>query len=313
MGLLRQVSEQTAQALLAEAELLSALPGGLEALDCGLLTVEQSTVLSRLLAPLDAEVQQQVWVRVQARLLAALDGGAVLPPARFATMVREQVIAADPREAVERRKAAEAEGDVEYRQRDDSLADIFALGLTGPNAQAVLQRIRSRAQSFGPDDTRSAGKRRLDAFVNLLLGRDQLPLDLPADPTRDEPAAAPVAYCGPSCGCRLDSPVPCGTDVSLLLPLGAALGSTDEVATLAGHGPLEPDLTRFALLSAPRIRPVWVDEDGVPVAVGEQVHVPPRGDPAALQELLLRLGTLTTIRLPLLPVLAPLAGTDRSC
>ena len=44
-ALLLQVSEQAAQTLLDEGQLLASLPGGLEALECGLLTVGQSAVV----------------------------------------------------------------------------------------------------------------------------------------------------------------------------------------------------------------------------------------------------------------------------
>ncbi|MCW2614398.1 MAG: hypothetical protein JWN08_1392, partial [Frankiales bacterium] len=41
LALVEQTSEQAAQFLLCQAELLAGLPGGLEAVECGLLTVEQ--------------------------------------------------------------------------------------------------------------------------------------------------------------------------------------------------------------------------------------------------------------------------------
>ena len=277
-ALLRQVSEQTAQGWLLAGQLLRSLPGGLEALDCGLLTVGQSQVLVRSLAGLEEHVQRAAWAKVQRRLLAALDGGAVLPPARFAEVVRAAVVAAEPADAVARRRAAERHGDVEHRRRDDDLVDLFALGLTAPTAQAVLQRIRARSAAFGSEDERPAGKRRLDALVDLLLGRDVLPTE-----------PVPCGSTPSSCGCRLGSPVPCGAEVSLLVPIGAALGTTDELAELVGHGPVEPDLLEAVLLSAPRVRTVWVDEAGVPVATATRTTVAERGDPEAVQRLLLRL------------------------
>ncbi|MCW2613025.1 MAG: hypothetical protein JWN08_19, partial [Frankiales bacterium] len=52
LALVEQTSEQAAQLLLAQAELLAGLPGGLEAVECGLLTVEQCAVVARTLTPL---------------------------------------------------------------------------------------------------------------------------------------------------------------------------------------------------------------------------------------------------------------------
>ena len=65
----------SARTLLAEAQLLAALPGGLEALGCGLLTVAQSAVLLRAVGELPVQVQQQVWAQLQARLLSGGGGG----------------------------------------------------------------------------------------------------------------------------------------------------------------------------------------------------------------------------------------------
>ena len=288
VALLEQTSELAAGALLCQAQVLSSLPEALDAVDCGLLTVDQAAVLGRALAPLHDVVQLAVWERVRARLLAGLEQGLVLSPARLKELLAGWVIAAAPQDAVDRRETAEAAGSVDYRRRDDGLVDLFASGLNGPNAQAVLSRIRDRARPWGGDDDRSAGKRRLDALVDLLLGRDQLPLG-PVD--SEDPFHQPEVHCRPGCGCRLGEPVPCGMDVSLLIPLGAALGTTDEPAVLQGHGPVEPDLLQAALHNAPRIRPVWVDEDGVPVAVGDAVECPPRGDPQAVRDALLRLAT----------------------
>jgi hypothetical protein len=78
----------------------------------------------------------------------------------------------------------------------------------------------------------------------------------------------------------------------VLLPIGAGLGTTDELAELAGHGPLEPDLTEQLLLAGPVLRPVWIDADGVVVAAGDQTIRPQRGDPAAVRAALLALQDL---------------------
>jgi hypothetical protein len=59
-ALLLQVSEAAAHDLLAEGRLLTSLPGGLEALDCGLLTVGQSAVLLRAVAGLAEQVRLAV-------------------------------------------------------------------------------------------------------------------------------------------------------------------------------------------------------------------------------------------------------------
>ena len=296
VALLLQLSESAARDRLAEAQLLLSLPGGLEALECGLLTVEQSAAVLRSLGDLSLRVRLAVWQRLQARLLAALDEGTPLPGHEVGRLLRSWVIAADPAGAQERRRAAEAAGDVSYRRREDGLGDLFATGMSAPLLQAVLCRIREASRPWGSDDERSAGKRRLDALVDLVLGRDALPsaldvcdstTDTPEDDTRRDGRRGRA--CGPRCGCRLDAPAPCGVDVLVHVPLGAALGITDELGELVGHGPLDPEQLAQILSAGPRLRAVHVDAHGVPVSVGDAVHLLPRDDPAALRTALLNL------------------------
>ena len=263
-------SEHRAGRLLAEGLGLAELPGALEAVECGLLTVEQSGVLVAQLSPVPLEVRLGVWRRLQARLCEQ----GVLPPARLAELLRRWVIAADPDGAQERRRVAEAGRRVEYRRRDDGLWDLFALGFRGPDAQAVLSRVAARSQPVGIWDDRTADQRRFDALKDLLLGRESLPLE------------SEHAQTG-GCGCLPGSPVPCGAEVLVHLRWEAAVGVSDEPAELVGHGPIEPDLVQELLLAAPRLRAVWTDEHGVPVAVDDRVVVPRRGDPQAVRQALL--------------------------
>ena len=265
-------SEHRAGRLLVEALALGELPGGLEAVECGLLTVEQSGVLVAQLAPLPLAVRLAVWRRLQARLCEQ----GVLPPSRLGELLRRWVIQADPEGAQQRRREAEDGRRVEYRRREDGLHDLFALGFRGPEMQAVLSRIAARSQPVGIFDDRTADQRRFDALQDLLLGRESLPLD------HGHPQGA-------GCGCLPGSPVPCGAEVLVHLRWEAALGVSDEPGELVGHGPIEPDLVGDLLLAGPRLRAVWTDESGGPVAVDDRVVVPPRGDPQALRRALLDL------------------------
>lgn len=61
-------SEHRAGQLLVDALGLGELPGGLEALECGLLTVEQSSAVVRQLAPPPFPARLEVWARLQRRL-----------------------------------------------------------------------------------------------------------------------------------------------------------------------------------------------------------------------------------------------------
>jgi len=183
-------SEARAGALLTDGLLLGELPGGLEALECGLLSVEQSLTVVARLSPLPLPARQLVWARLQQRLIDAADAGAVLPPARLAELLARWVREADAADAVERRRRAEQDRQVSYRQGADGLYDLFAAGFTGPDLQAVLSRIRNRSAPVGPHDERTAEQRRFDAFKDLLLGRDPLPLHEQA-----APPAAPADRC----------------------------------------------------------------------------------------------------------------------
>jgi hypothetical protein len=125
----------------------------------------------------------------------------------------------------------------------------------------------------------------LEAVEDLLLGRERLPLDHDHDHAHDRPVHGSAA----PCGCLPGAPVPCGADVLVHLRWETGVGMSDEPAELVGHGPIEPDLVAELLLAAPRLRVVWTDEHGVPVAFDNRVVVPPRGDPQAVRQALLDL------------------------
>ncbi len=305
-------SEHRAGELLTGALLLAELPGALEALDCGLLTVKQAGAVVDLLQPLPDVIVFEVWHRIKRQLITDAKRSVVRPPARLRRLITGWVITADPDGAVERRKDRQAEADVDYRRGEDGLVELFARGLSGPDAHACLSRIRACAEPVGSADDRPAGKRRLDALVDLLLGRHPVP----ATPDDQDPFHQPAAVgggtggeaqgcpCtrggyagrhpgggGAGCGCLPGSPVPCGAALSVLVPLGAALGTTGELAELIGHGPLEPDLLDALLLAAPTLRAVWTDQDGIPVAVADTTMTLTRNDPASVQRALHQLAT----------------------
>ena len=130
VGLLLRCSELRAGELLSSAELLVRLAGAVEALDCGLLTVEQSRTVVSALCPLPPEVAVGVWERLRARLVADEDAGVVLPPARLRSLLARWVIQADADAAARRRRQAQQDGEVSYRRREDGLVDLFAGGLS---------------------------------------------------------------------------------------------------------------------------------------------------------------------------------------
>jgi hypothetical protein len=275
-------SEWQASRMLSEATVMADLPGAFDLLLAGTMSIEQSRAAAMQLAKLDDDVARlELWERVAQMLTGNAEQGVVCPPARLSDAIKRWLIEDSPADAVARRKQAEDEADVLFRKRDDGLVDISLLGATAPNAQAALQLIHANSAPVGPEDERSAGKRRADAMIDLLLGRTRLPLG-PSPEGEQE-------HCRPGCGCTVGAPVPCGSDVDVLVPLGGALEITDEAAEVAGRGPIEPDLLAQRLLAGPRLRATWVDDNGVPVATSDRVHLPTRGDAAALRQALLDL------------------------
>jgi hypothetical protein len=293
LALLWRCSEDYAGWRLREAEILQRL-GALSLMRTGMLTIGQGRVVVDILGPVEDEhLALSVWLRLERRLEQDDRIGAVLPPARTAELLRRWLLEADPAGAVERRKQAETDSaDVDLWKREDGLVDIAIRAVTGPNAQAVGQRIRENAEPIGPGDDRSVGMRYRDAAIDLLLGRTTLPFT--AEPAE---AAAQLGIdltrCGlPGCGCGQGSSVPCGVDVQVLVPISSALGTADAPAELVGQGPIDADLLAQLLLSAPVLKRVWVDADtGVPVAVDDRIWTPPRHDPEALRAALLEMAS----------------------
>jgi hypothetical protein len=97
-------SEFRAQRLLNDAQSLVVLPGAIEAIECGLLTVEQSSTVVSHLAVLDPPGQVAVWRRLQQRLI---EDSSALPPARLGELLRRWVMAQDAEAAERRRREAE--------------------------------------------------------------------------------------------------------------------------------------------------------------------------------------------------------------
>jgi hypothetical protein len=163
----------------------------------GMLTVEVSRVVVELLAAVDPAVADRVWSRLRARLEADAATGGLLPPARVAELLRRWLLTEDPAGAVDRRKQAQRDGaGVDLWRTDHGLADIAIRGISGPNAQAIAQRIRDHAGPLGVDDQRTARERSRDAAVDLLLGRQILSFPAASVSTGN---GGPCS--GGSCGC----------------------------------------------------------------------------------------------------------------
>jgi hypothetical protein len=270
LALLLACSENRAQHLLHDADVLARL-GALESMLDGLLTVEQARVVVDVLGPVDEALGASVWERLAGRLAADRAEGIVRAPARLRELLHRWLLTADPDGCAARRQdASEADAGVELWKRGDGLVDLIGRALSPAEAIACSDRLDLLAQPLGPDDERTAGQRRLDAFVDALLGRVALPFD---------------AVTGEVC-CASGSAAPCGAQVFVHVPLATAMGEGTEPAELVGHGPIDGELLAGLLTNAPVLRRVWVDrKTGVPVAVDDRAWTPGR-DPAALSRVL---------------------------
>ena len=166
VALLLSVSEVAARGLLDQAVLLCSLPGGVEAVEAGLLGIEQAALLTRRLRPLTPEVQRAVWARVLVRLQADVDEGVVRPPARLGELLSAWIIKVDPAGATARRRRAgagrggrlppargRAGGSVRVRDPGGAAAGDPA---QGPGVVPAVRRGRSAAGRAAPG--RRAGR-----------------------------------------------------------------------------------------------------------------------------------------------------------
>jgi len=319
-AMLMDSSEDRAARLLWDAQVLDRL-GGLATMRAGLLSVEQARVVIDLLAPVDEALAAALWQRVQARLTEDRARGIVKPPARLREQLRGWVIAVDPDGYAARRKdASEADADVVMWHRDDGLVDLVGRALSAPDAQACRDRIDQLAQPTGPADTRTIGQRRQQVLIDLITGRltPSAPSE-PGDGGGEEGAAggntgAAVAHAG--C-CPPGPAAPCGTNVYVHVPLPTAVDATTPghppataepaepedqskpaaiadqpmpkdlpvPADLVGHGPIDREALADLLFADPVLHRVWIDNNGVPVAVDRQTWRPGR-DPDRLRKLL---------------------------
>ncbi|MDT7539775.1 MAG: hypothetical protein QOI82_3360 [Actinomycetota bacterium] len=277
LALLMGCSEHRANSLLAEARVLQRL-GALEPMRHGLMTVEQARVVADVLGVVDDALAISLWERLHDRLARDLQDSIVRPPARLRELLRGWLIAADPDGQVElQRSDAQDTADVELWKRDNGLVDLVIRSLSAADAQACADRVEQRAQPTGPDDDRPAGIRRRDAARDLLLGRTALPFD----PVTGEVAGEVSDFC-----CPPGSAAPCGANVFVHVLVASALEESTQPAELVGHGPIDPAVLTDLLLADPVLHRVWVDGNGVPVAVDDRTWRPGRGDPTALEQAL---------------------------
>jgi hypothetical protein len=278
VAVLLRCSGAKADRVLGEASVLVELPDGLAALEQGVLTVEQSAVVARELGRVpDLATRLAVWRRLLTRLQADVSAGAALPAPRLRELLRRWVLELAPKDVQEQREQAAAERRVEYRRREDGLTDLLLFGVDSTLAQAVLHRIRTSRQPvglFGRADRRSAP-----------VGRRSRPAARPsgqppaartqglARPSSIRPAATAGGHAGAGAGALAGAgtgaaasgtPVPCGAQLLVHVPLGAALGTTGRWRSWSGTDRSSRTCCSSCCWPRRSLRAVHVDAAGVP-------------------------------------------------
>ncbi|HEX3610044.1 MAG TPA: DUF222 domain-containing protein, partial [Sporichthyaceae bacterium] len=181
-------------------ELRRRLPGTVDALCAGWITLAKARVILEETAELDAELLAQV----EAAALGKAEG---LTPANLRRATRRAVARLDADAVAKRRAAAVAQRSVKMWEIGDGMSALEAI-LPTPVAQAAFAVIDATAhQAITPGDDRGIDAARADALVDLIcFPADMAPRisyqiqiistdpDLNADPTRRLPTAAQARY-----------------------------------------------------------------------------------------------------------------------
>jgi hypothetical protein len=204
-----KLAPNTAERRLMLAEdLARRLPATLGLLEAGEITAVHARVLTEETSALD---DRQV-AAVQARVLPRAAGQTV---GEFTRAVRRAVKSVDARGDEQRHVAAVAERRVAHSEREDGMAEIWAL-LPADGARIVMAGLNRYATPTGPDDARTADQRRADALVEVGLTA----LNDPRIPGEVKPS------------------------VNITVGLGTLLGDNDQPAELDGYGPIPASMAR---------------------------------------------------------------------
>ncbi len=217
--------------------LVHRLPGTLDAVEAGVLTMRHAGLLSDGVCGLpdaDATVVEQRCIDfAEGRDLSA-----------FARKIRREVVALDSRSAEE--KLADNLAKLLKQRRvwsypDPSCAAMAGLGamLPAEGAQALMMALDVAADRKEPDETRSKDQRRADALVQL--GIDALNRFETCSGCRGH-RTAPGSIVFPddndTAGSDLPRPTGLRPSIQVSVALSTLTGQDNEPAELDGHGPI---------------------------------------------------------------------------
>lgn len=222
------VSELSAQAIVAQAELLTELPPLADAMENGTLRLTHALVLMQELMPLETAMALDV-------LALVLPKVADRTPAQLRGIARRAIIKLDAEAAAKRRREELRKKRVFVSPEPDGMA-LFGAYVAAGEAMEAYALVDAYAATLDRDD-RSADERRAAALMALLRG---------------------------GVG---GAPRPLPQRVDITVPVTVALGFADEPCDLPGYGPLDAEAARELLTDAV-LRKVCLDaKTGVVLAV----------------------------------------------
>jgi hypothetical protein len=201
------VSRQAGQSQVAFANALSTrLPKVLSALHDGAIDVGKARKVFEVVSPLSDELTREVDDVIASRL-AGKD------PASVRRVARKAVLKVDPDGSLHRAEARREDRRVELLHEDDAMASITGY-LPAEITSAGYHRIDGIARGLNTrGETRSMDQLRADVFTDLVVG-------------------------------QTDHGTAIAAQVFIHIPIGTALGVTQDGCELAGHGPIPGGIAR---------------------------------------------------------------------
>ncbi|MGH3318748.1 MAG: DUF222 domain-containing protein [Streptosporangiaceae bacterium] len=220
-------------------DLCDRLPGTLDALARGDLSLPRARVIADGVTGLPDDLARRVEDRVLAR-------AADQTPGQLRAAVGRAVLAVDPKAAEKRHEKAKRDRRVEHHPLPESgMGELWAY-LTATELRAAWTAVDTAARTAAtPDDTRTMDQRRADALVDLLTGRH---FGGPAATGGAGGEAgsgydAEEAGRGPRAGGAGLAPRPMG-EARVTVAATTLLGLAEAPGELAGYGPIPASVAR---------------------------------------------------------------------
>jgi hypothetical protein len=213
------IDDLSAQAMIAEARLLTDLPPLEDAMERGTVRLPHARVLMQELMRLETALAIDV-------LSVVLPKVAGRTPAQLRGVVRRAIIKIDADAAAKRRREEVRRRRVFVSGEPDGMA-LFGSYLPAGNAMEAYRLVEAHAKTLAPGD-RCMDELRADALMELLRGGV---------------GGAPTVT---------------RRNVDVIVPVTVALGFADEPCDMPGYGPLDAEAAR-ELISDAVLRKVCVD------------------------------------------------------